>query len=425
MANGPKVSGMSLSVGSSTHPVTAIGSHNFGRSYYRHAGTSGDVRALYADLDFISTGSGETLRLRGIANGTNVATGGTVNAAHLTGRVAAAKTVSGALNALRCTLEVAGTTPTPGGTIASLQLDSNIVTGATLGSGAAATSFVRVTNSGATAIPYFLNMAGISDGAGTMLDGGTLKCRGPAGDLFLLLSSSAQTLTISRSTTENQKVVDITSSPTDVTHGVRQGALYISVNRAAGYPTAGSWDGNPDCGLKIQASNRAANAVGLNVRGFDVNARNRDSGVATAVNGGYITAENSTGTGGVTDVVGLEVHSKNNAVASGNVMGLRVYDESQSGTGTNYAVSIDCTNDSAFTREFCVHINSGASSGWTNGLTFDGNVTNALDFVDSDGTNSATYSAGHYATLGAIDGKIKVDIGGNTLYLPCYVSIAA
>lgn len=148
-------------IGSSRYPVSARGSHNFQRNYYKHTGASGDVRAHYEDLEFTSTGSGETLRLRGIANGTDVATGGTVNALHATGRVAAAKTVSGALNAIRATLEVAGTTPTPGGTLAALQLDSNIVTGATMG---ADTAFIRVTDSGATAIANLLNLPAVGNG---------------------------------------------------------------------------------------------------------------------------------------------------------------------------------------------------------------------------------------------------------------------
>jgi len=152
MPNGPNVE----AIGSSTAAKSpcAVGAHNFRRNYFYHLAT-GDVRATYEDLYFNSTGAGETLRLRGIANGLLVATGGTVNALHATGRVAAAKTVSGALNAIRATLEVAGTTPTPGGTLAALQLDSNIVTGATMGANDA---YIRVTDSGATALTNFLNL---------------------------------------------------------------------------------------------------------------------------------------------------------------------------------------------------------------------------------------------------------------------------
>ena len=156
MAKSPYVQ----NVGTSTRPLAAGAAHNFSRHYYRHHGTSGDVRGEYKDLEFTSKGSGETVRLRAIANGLLVATGGTVNALHATGRVASAKTVSGALNAARFTLEVAGTTPTPGGTLAAIQLDSNIVTGATLG---ANTAFIRFSDTGATDIPAIFNFEAATD----------------------------------------------------------------------------------------------------------------------------------------------------------------------------------------------------------------------------------------------------------------------
>lgn len=145
-------------IGSSARSVEVLGtaSHNFERVYYRSKCTTGDVRGKYEDLDFTTTGSGEMLRIRGIVSGTDGATGGTINAIHATGRVASGGTVSGALNAIRATLEVAGTTPTPGGTLAALQLDSNIVTGATL---SANDAFIRVTDSGATAVTNLLNLA--------------------------------------------------------------------------------------------------------------------------------------------------------------------------------------------------------------------------------------------------------------------------
>lgn len=154
MANGPQIAG--LSGGTSSKPITAGGTHNFGRQYFRHHGGSGDVRVHYEDLEFMGAGSGEVIRARGIANGLLCATDGTINAAHFTGRVAAAKTVSGALNAVRATLEVAGDTPTPGGTLAALQLDTNIVTGWTQGQNDA---FVKVTNSGAGKVSSLLNIA--------------------------------------------------------------------------------------------------------------------------------------------------------------------------------------------------------------------------------------------------------------------------
>jgi hypothetical protein len=148
-------------VGDAARAMKSNGSHIFKRSWYEHVG-SGDMRGEYVDgIYSAATAAGEALRVRGIANALLTATGGTINAIHATGRVAAGKTVSGALNGIRATLEVAGTTPTPGGTLAALQVDSNIVTGATMGTNDA---FIRVTNSGATNLTNLLNLPAVSNG---------------------------------------------------------------------------------------------------------------------------------------------------------------------------------------------------------------------------------------------------------------------
>ena len=51
-------------------------------------------------------------------------------------------------------------------------------------------------------------------------------------------------------------------------------------------------------------------------------------------------------------------------------------------------------------------------------------MTNVFDFVDSDGTNGATYSGSHYSSLTNCCAKIQVDVGGNTAYIPCYDTIS-
>lgn len=144
MAYGPKI-GPNIGSAAGKYPI-ANGAHNFQRSYYTSTSTSGDVRAHYEDLYFNSTGGGEVIRARGIANTTGCAAGQTINAAHFTGRVPASCTVSGALNAARFTLET--NTTTPGGTLAAIQLDSNLV-----GSSAHplnSSAFIRVTQSGSS-----------------------------------------------------------------------------------------------------------------------------------------------------------------------------------------------------------------------------------------------------------------------------------
>lgn len=143
-------------IGGASRMPLANGAHNFERIYEGANASSGDVRGVYRDLYFNNAGcGGEAVRLRGIANVASAATGATINALHATGRVASGKTISGALNGIRATLEVAGTNPTPGGTLAAIQLDSNIVTGATL---PATASMARVTQSGATKVPNLFQL---------------------------------------------------------------------------------------------------------------------------------------------------------------------------------------------------------------------------------------------------------------------------
>jgi len=128
---------------------------NYTTQYFQAQHSSGDIRGYYLHQRFTGVGGGEVIRAVAEAYVASSATGATINAAHFTGRVGSLSTatVSGALNAIRATLEVAGTTPTPGGRLAAIQLDSNIVTGATLG---AKDAFIRVTDSGATQIQNFI-----------------------------------------------------------------------------------------------------------------------------------------------------------------------------------------------------------------------------------------------------------------------------
>lgn len=222
--------------------------------------------------------------------------------------------------------------------------------------------------------------------------------------------------------TENEKCINVDVTVSDATKGTRQGAVAIALERTTVMTNS---DGNPDCALKISAKNKTASSSYCRTRGLDINVKVDNSPNASfAVYGALITAETESGTTLNTsgELVALEVHAKNNGNAgSANIKCLRVYDESQSSTGTSYAIEIDCTNNSPFTREYCVYINSGASSGWTNGLTFDGNITNALDFADTDGTNGATI--GTYSSADANpSGHIRVDIGGNTRYIYVYTN---
>jgi hypothetical protein len=151
LVHGPAIAAKSY--GTSTNPTTLHVAGNMARSYAKAKHSTGDVRISYEDMKFSGVGGGDMYRWRAIADTTDCATTATINCAHLTARVPSGKTISGAMNALRLTLETA--TTTPGGTLSALQLDSNLV-GSSLHPTTAA--FIRVTQSGSTNLNRFMNV---------------------------------------------------------------------------------------------------------------------------------------------------------------------------------------------------------------------------------------------------------------------------
>lgn len=131
-------------------------------NYAETTATTGDTRLLYDKLFFEGAGgSGEVHRVYGVVNNVTAATGGTVNGAHISLDInGASGAVSGAGNAIRATL--GGTSTTPGGTLAAIQVDSNFPTGVTL---PASTSFIRVTDTDATLIPNLFNIPAPANGS--------------------------------------------------------------------------------------------------------------------------------------------------------------------------------------------------------------------------------------------------------------------
>ena len=109
--------------------------------------TTGDMRGMYLRLYFSGAGgSGEAARIFSTINNVSVATGGTVNGAHISlGTAGASAAVSGAANALRATFGIAAASTNIGGTCSVIQVDTDIATGVTIPSNFA---FLRFTNSG-------------------------------------------------------------------------------------------------------------------------------------------------------------------------------------------------------------------------------------------------------------------------------------
>jgi len=241
-----------------------------------------------------------------------------------------------------------------------------------------------------------------------------IKAWGLTADDYLLYDNSASQLGIvNMPSTFDGSALVVYSECIVTNKGMRNGAVNISTYRDVAWL---SNDGNPDCALKISAQNRSVSGTYSGVRGLDINARNR-TGSCGYVNGALITAENYDPSVSVVDVIGAEIHSKNNAVATGNVKALRVMDESGSPTGTHYGIELT-TGDGAFMKLYGIHINSAAvsGSGWTNAISFNDAITNVFDFENSDGTNGATLHEHGYTASGA-GVKIKIDVAGTSYYL--------
>lgn len=143
---------VSVQVGTSSVPVAVTSAGVINGSYATSSATSGDTRLDYKKLTFSSTGSGETLRAFSVVTGTNGATAGTINGAHISMEVQGG-TISGAGNALRAT--VGGTTASPGGTLAAIQADTNWDSGVTLPGSAA---WIRFTESGSAKMSNLFNV---------------------------------------------------------------------------------------------------------------------------------------------------------------------------------------------------------------------------------------------------------------------------
>jgi hypothetical protein len=143
---------VSVQVGTSSVPVAVTSAGVINGSYATSSATSGDTRLDYKKLTFSSTGSGETLRAFSVVTGSNGATAGTINGAHISMEVQGG-TISGAGNALRAT--VGGTTASPGGTLAAIQADTNWDSGVTLPGSA---SWIRFTESGSAKTTNLFNV---------------------------------------------------------------------------------------------------------------------------------------------------------------------------------------------------------------------------------------------------------------------------
>lgn len=198
----------------------------------------------------------------------------------------------------------------------------------------------------------------------------------------------------------------------------RQGIIYIYGERDTAIT---SWGGSPDMLIKAHIRNTAANTTtGAHMRGMEIVASNRST--TGDVVPAYFSAESRSGSESASIKSLWLIYDQ-----SGNVntdhMALFIQCNSQSDVGTNYGIFLTSTSY-AQTREYAIFIDSNAGS-WTNGLSFNGTITNVFDFQGTDGTSGAGYNASftNPAAFAVPDGYIKVDIGGNTQYIYTYTTI--
>jgi hypothetical protein len=161
--------------------------------------TTGDMRAIYANLTFSGTGgAGEAMRAFGVINNKTVATGGTVNGAHISlGTAGADAAVSGAANALRATFGIAAASTNIGGTCAVIQADTDIATEATVPANFA---FMRCTNTGAKKSSNLLRVPNVAGETAGLLCAHTtqgmthsLRFVSEDGTVYYLMATNANT----------------------------------------------------------------------------------------------------------------------------------------------------------------------------------------------------------------------------------------
>lgn len=195
----------------------------------------------------------------------------------------------------------------------------------------------------------------------------------------------------------------------------------LTAQAGDGLPGSG---GSPDMGMQIAIRNRAANPTNYHLRGIEAIASNKESGSTLGdVVASYFSAE-SIGGATATRIMAQWLTYDQSGGTNTSHTGLYVLCNSQSNVGTNYGIQVTTAAWNQ-TREYAMFIDTNGGS-WTNALSFNGTLTNAFDFEDTNGTNAAGFNASYATTgAGAVDGYIKVDVGGNTLYVYLWPTIPA
>lgn len=183
-------------------------------------------------------------------------------------------------------------------------------------------------------------------------------------------------------------------------NGVRQGVVAIGLNRADGEDF--TWDGNPDCAIKIGVTNRADNAANEGAaRGIDISARNRGDNMSWC-NGGSINARNDSGST-TYSLWGIMTRIENYGTCEAEAVGIDVNMSMESDTGApdTYAIRVRNTDASSQPAiDAVLAISNTSTNGFTNLLDLSG-LTAANGTITSTSGTAATVWAGRIRVLDA------------------------
>ncbi|KKM15662.1 hypothetical protein LCGC14_1693750 [marine sediment metagenome] len=196
------------------------------------------------------------------------------------------------------------------------------------------------------------------------------------------------------------------------TQAFRQGALSLEIERGSGEADS-SWDGNPDTGFKLRATNRATgNSVGEGgIRGLDVLARNRGTNI-NYCHGGNVSVRNDSG-GTAASMAAMTLTAENYGNVADSIVGLDIVllDENDGGVHTKHGILVRNTDQSA---------QSAADSA----LKVSHTSTNGFDAMLEAATAIGDGVVASVATPGGnTTHALLVKIAGTVAYIPVYAAV--
>jgi len=195
-------------------------------------------------------------------------------------------------------------------------------------------------------------------------------------------------------------------------NGFRQGGIQVTIARASGQDF--TWDGNPDCGIKVIATNLAANASNEGAaRGIDVQARNRGTN-ASWMSAANFNARNDSGKT-CTSLYGIDVRIESYGTIT-DAYGLNVNMSIEGASTTKTGIIVRNTDQSgmtAVTQAFTISHTS------TNGFTY------LINFAGATGDTASTGSLTDSGSADvACDAKIAVVFNGTPYWIPLFNTAA-